>query len=97
VSRRRYLFTYDIRDPARLRRVHKVAKTYGWAMQYSVFVCDLDAMELVSLQAAIGEVIHHRVDSVAIIDLGHPQERGRTSFSFMGIAPELPTSGSVVI
>jgi CRISPR-associated protein Cas2 len=96
-GRRRYLVAYDIRDDVRLRRVHKVVKGFGWPMQYSVFICDLDRMELLQLRSDLGDEIHHGVDSVAFIDLGEPQDRGRQCFSFMGSAPSLPTSGPVVI
>jgi len=96
-SRRRYLVAYDIRDEMRLRRVHKTVKGFGWAMQYSVFICDLDTVELLDLKHALAEIVNHRVDSVAFIDLGEPHERGRRCFSFMGAAEPLPTSGPLVI
>ncbi len=72
-------------------------KEFGWSMQYSVFICDLDKMELIDLQTRLGFEMHHRDDSIAIIDLGDPHERGRSCFAFMGSAPALPTSGPVVI
>ncbi|MBT8763528.1 CRISPR-associated endonuclease Cas2 [Desulfohalobiaceae bacterium Ax17] len=34
--------TYDIADPKRLNRVHRLLKDYGVPVQYSVFECDLD-------------------------------------------------------
>jgi CRISPR-associated protein Cas2 len=95
-GRRRYVVCYDIRDDKRLRRVHKVMKTFGWAMQYSVFVCDLDMVELVQLKGAIGAVINHGEDSVAWIECGDPGERGIACFTFLGVAPRLPTAGPVV-
>jgi CRISPR-associated protein Cas2 len=97
MARRRYLIAYDIRDPKRLRRVHSTMKGYGWSMQYSVFICDLDRMELLDLEADLGRHIHHGLDSVAIIDVGDPVDRGRTCFSFMGAAPKLPTSGPTIL
>lgn len=96
-SRRRYLVAYDIADSKRLRRVHKTVKEFGWSMQYSVFISDLDRMELVELKLRLAEVIDHSVDSVAVIDLGLPSERGRVCFDFLGVAPSLPSSGAVVI
>lgn len=96
-GRRRYVVCYDIRNDVRLRRVHKVMKAHGWAMQYSVFVCDLDDMELIGLRTEVGAVIHHREDSVAWIECGDPNERGVACFSFMGVAPRLPSSGPVVL
>jgi CRISPR-associated protein Cas2 len=95
-QRKRYLVCYDIREPGRLRRVHKTMKSFGWSMQYSTFVCDLDPSEVFSLRAKIGALIHHEVDSVALIDCGDPTERGKQCFSFLGPIPELPVAGSVV-
>jgi CRISPR-associated protein Cas2 len=96
-GRRRYLVAYDIREDKRLRQVHRTMKGYGWAMQYSVFICDLDAMELMAMRMDLGILIHHSVDSIAIIDLGEPHERGRQCFSFMGAAPALPQAGPVIL
>ncbi len=88
---------YDISDSKRLRKVHKEILSYGWAMQYSVFIADLDKIELLGLKTALGEVIHHVEDSVAIIDLGAPGDRGRDCFDFMGRGIELPTSGAIIV
>lgn len=97
MTRKRYLAAYDIRDPKRLRRVHSTMKAFGWPMQYSVFICDLDPMELVELRLAIAAAIDHTEDAVALIDLGSSGERGRACFSFVGVAPQLPTSGPVIL
>ena len=96
-GRGRYIVAYDIRDPKRLRRVHKKMTEYGWPMQYSVFLSDLDGMEFLELRQELGEIINHGEDSVAMIDLGDPLERGKECFTFMGISLPLPTSGPVVI
>ncbi len=95
--RRRYLAAYDIRDPRRLRRVHAMMKGYGWAMQYSVFICDLDPMELMRLRMDIAELVKHDEDSIAVIDLGDPRERGRECFEFIGVSRGLPSAGPVII
>ena len=96
-SRRRYLVAYDIRDDRRLRRVAATKKGFGWRMQYSVFIADLDGVELVDLKTRLGALLDHAADSVAFIDVGLPQERGRSSFAFMGVHPKLPEAGAVVI
>ena len=64
-GRRRYLVAYDIRESKRLRRVHKAMKGFGWAMQYSVFICDLDALELTRLRMTLGDLIHHMDSSLS--------------------------------
>ena len=96
-GRKRYVVAYDIRDEKRLRQVHQNLKSYGWAMQYSVFVCDLDFIELTELRTDLGHIIHHGMDSIAIIDLGPPEDRGSKCFSFMGQSNPLPTGGPVII
>lgn len=96
-GRKRYVVAYDIRDEKRLRQVHKTMKAYGWAMQLSVFICDLDFIELVELRTDLGAIINHGADSIAIIDLGQPDDRGSKCFSFMGQSNPLPVSGPVII
>ena len=96
-GRTRYLVCYDISDPGRLRRVHKAIKAFGWPMQYSVFICDLDTIEMLVLKQEVGAIIHHGQDSVAFINLGPPANRGRECFDFMGARTALPTSGPTVI
>ena len=95
--RRRYLVAYDIREKRRLHQVHRTVKGFGWSMQYSVFLCDLDSMELIDLKIQLAEIIDHWSDSIAIIDGGLPSERGRTSFEFMGQPPSLPLTGPLII
>ena len=96
-GRTRYLVSYDISDPKRLRKVHKTVKDFGWPMQYSVFVCDLDPVEMVLLKQEMSSIIHHGEDSVAFVNLGPPVNRGRECFDFMGLRTELPTSGPTII
>ena len=95
MARRRFLLAYDISDDTRLRRVHKCAKGYGYALQYSVFVCDLDGIELTHLKWDLGAIIDHHVDRVAIIDIGDANRE--TRFQFMGIRPALPRSGPTIV
>lgn len=96
-GRTRFVVAYDIRDAKRLRQVHKAVKAVGWPMQYSVFICDLDPMELLDLKFGLADIIHHNDDQVAFVRLGSPEEQGRECFEFMGLQQELPTSGPVVI
>jgi CRISPR-associated protein Cas2 len=96
-ERRRFVVAYDIRDDKRLRRVAAAMNAYGWRMQYSVFIADLDQMELIELQALLASIVHHDLDSVAFIDVGHPAGLQRNAFSFMGRPPRLPTGGAMVI
>jgi CRISPR-associated protein Cas2 len=53
MARRRFLVAYDIRDDRRLRSVATCVEGYGERIQYSVFICDLSDMEMVSLRTDI--------------------------------------------
>ena len=65
-GRTRYPVSYDISDAKRLRRVHKTVKDFGRPIQYSVFICDLDPIELLTLKQEVGSIIHHREDSCSL-------------------------------
>jgi len=95
-ERTRYLLAYDIRNPKRLRRVHKLAQDFGAPLQYSVFVCDLTAVELIDLRSALLEAVKTTEDSVGIFDLGPPKSRGLACVEFIGTRRALPASGATV-
>lgn len=97
MSRRRYLAAYDIRHPKRLKSVHASMKAFGYALQYSVFVCDLDGMEKIAMRARVGSIIDHATDSIAIVDLRDPETRGIERFEFMGLLPNLPRGGAHIV
>ena len=46
MNRVRYLVSYDICDPKRLRRVARSLEGFGVRLQYSVFECPLDELRL---------------------------------------------------
>lgn len=95
-GRRRYLVAYDIRNVGRLRKVHNVVKSFGLSMQYSVFLCDLDKIELIKLREALLETLRQGIDTVAIVDLG---QVGASSerFEFLGSTPKLPHGGPTIV
>lgn len=95
-ERIRYLVAYDIRHPRRLRRVHRIAKDYGDPLQYSVFVCDLAAVELISLKRALLTVIKTSEDSISIFDLGAPSGRGVRCIDFIGVRRPLPSDDAAI-
>lgn len=96
-QRTRYVLAYDIRDPRRLRRVHQVAKDYGYPLQYSVFICDLSAIELLGLKRALAGEANLSADSIAIMDLGRPDSRGEDCIEFMGVRRRLEDSGNAAV
>jgi CRISPR-associated protein Cas2 len=64
------LLCYDIRDPGRLRRTHRIAREHGDPLQYSVFVCDLSGAERTTMMDAFRAVVDQQVDTIAVFDLG---------------------------
>lgn len=95
--RRCYLVCYDVRDPKRLRRTHKVMKAYGEAWQYSVFYCMLKDIDRVRFENALQEVVNLQQDQVLIIDLGSNENVARSSATFLGANTPTQESGMVVI
>lgn len=69
-KRIRYLVSYDISNPKRLRRVVKILESFGSRLQYSVFECPLDGLRLEKLKSALWETIHHEDDQVLFVSLG---------------------------
>lgn len=95
MQRRRILVTYDIREAKRLRSVHKTMKAYGDPLQYSVFLCDLSAMERIRMTDALSTRMNLAVDSVVVIDLGTTD---LSRFEFVGTRDlEPPTDGPTIV
>ncbi len=80
-----YLVCYDIADPKRLRRVFKTCKNYGDHLQYSVFECDLNAVERQRLESELTEIIDFTKDQVLFVALGPATGRGDRVITAMGI------------
>lgn len=95
-DRTRYLLAYDIRHPRRLRRVHRLASDFGEPLQYSVFICDLTRVELITLRQKLIEEIKSTEDSIGIFDLGAPATRGVECIEFLGIRRDLPTDDPAI-
>lgn len=69
-KRSHYLVAYDIADDRRRTDVFQTCRDFGNHVQYSVFLCELDAREVVVLREALREIIQHGEDQVMIVDLG---------------------------
>ncbi|MBE2251176.1 MAG: CRISPR-associated endonuclease Cas2 [Myxococcus sp.] len=95
--RNRYLVTYDVSDPKRLRQVFKVMKGFGTHLQLSVFSCDLTEMTIVLMKSALRRVMHHEEDAVLIVDVGPSDGRGMTSFECLGRATRPPEKGPKIV
>lgn len=95
--RRCYLVCYDIRDPKRLRRVHKVLKGYGEAWQFSVFFCVLKDIDRVRLQTDLEEQMNQKEDQAMILDLGPNEKEARETATVIGQPLPEQDSGIVVV
>ncbi len=83
--RNTFLVTYDIRDDRRLKKVHRTMKNFGDHLQYSVFECQFNSVELLQCRAALAEIIDHRVDQVLFVDLGPSEGRGDRVITALGL------------
>lgn len=65
-------------------------RAFGYPLQYSVFICDLDPVERLAMLGRLTEVMDHRQDSVAIVDLGDAKVRGVECIQALGRREPLP-------
>lgn len=94
MARQRHLIAYDIRDPARLRRICGLMEAHGERLQYSVFICDLSKTELLHLRAGAEELMDLAVDSVVIVYLGNLDSN---RFTFVGHRTALPEQKDQIV
>lgn len=69
-SRSHFLVSYDIADDKRRTEVFETCKDFGNHVQYSVFLCELNRRELITLREKLRALIHHSEDQVLLVDLG---------------------------
>lgn len=62
------LVCYDIREPARWRKVYKIIRGAGTHVQYSIFRCRLDDRELEKLRWELSRVMAQE-DALLVVDL----------------------------
>ncbi len=72
----------------------KAVKGFGEPLQYSVFICDLNALERTAMCTELASTIRHTEDSVVTVDLGLAGDRGRLCFDFMGVTSRWRGRGS---
>ncbi len=59
-----YLLCYDIAEERRLRKVHRYLKDAGIPLQYSVFLLNMNSVDLILLLADLEKMIHEGKDDV---------------------------------
>ncbi len=82
--RKTFLVCYDIRDDKRLARVAKTMRGFGDRIQYSVFECQFNDVDLVRCRFALSDVINHKHDQVLFVDLGPSEGRGERVITSLG-------------
>jgi CRISPR-associated protein Cas2 len=91
-----YLICYDIADDKRLRRVFQIMRGFGDHLQYSVFECQLTAMDLARCRAMLAGVIHHEEDQVLFVSLGPAEGRGERVITALGL-PYSPIDAPCIV
>lgn len=92
-----YIVSYDICDAQRLRRVFKLMRGWGDHLQLSVFQCELNPTELVTLRSELGDIIHHDQDQILFVDVGPVEGRGAKSIQSLGRAYTHPERHAIVV
>lgn len=69
MSRNLYLISYDISEPAALRKILKLIKSYAIASQKSFYECWMTKQKLKAFLGDVIELIDAQTDSVMIFQL----------------------------
>ena len=64
-----YIVSYDICNPKRLRQVAKACEDFGYRKQKSVFLCRLNATDIVRLRSRLYDIIDLTQDQILFIPL----------------------------
>ena len=95
-SRIRYLVSYDIANPKRLRRVAKTMEGFGVRLQYSVFECPLDDLRLAELKTELHPILKHDEDQVLFVSLGPSAKDATLVIDSMGMPYTIRTRVTIV-
>jgi CRISPR-associated protein Cas2 len=58
------VISYDISEDKRRTKIHKILKSYGQWMQFSVFECDLTDTQYAKLRSRLRKLIKDDEDSI---------------------------------
>lgn len=94
--RRRYLITYDIVNDKKRTKVFDICSSEGDRVQYSVFIAELNEMELIKLKGEINGYINSKTDQVLFVDLGASKRDSLEIISSLGRRYEPPTRSVVI-
>src|ERR1043165_8411185 len=89
MSRIRFLVSYDICNPKRLRKVARAMEGFGVRLQDSVFECPLDPMRLGKLKAELQPLLKCDEDQVLFVSLGRTANDASMVIEAMGLPYEV--------
>jgi CRISPR-associated protein Cas2 len=95
-ARIRYLVSYDICHPKRLRQVARVLEGFGVRLQYSVFECPLDDLRFANLRASLHPILNHDEDQVLFVSLGPSSNDASLIIEAMGLPYTVRTRVTVI-
>ncbi len=58
------VISYDISEDRRRTRIHKILKSYGQWMQFSLFECELTDVQYAKLRSRLSKLIKPSEDSI---------------------------------
>ena len=93
--RRHYLITYDVADDKRRTRIFETLKDHGDHVQFSVFFCELNAVELASLRSLLQPIVHDQEDQIMLVDLGPNHAPLESGLECLG-KPYEPTTRTMI-
>ena len=96
MSRIRYLVSYDISHPKRLRKVARTLEGFGVRLQYSVFECPLDGTRLAKLQAELQPILKEDEDQVLFVSLGPSANDASLIIEAMGLPYEVRSRVTII-
>jgi CRISPR-associated protein Cas2 len=64
-----FVISYDVPEDKRRTKIHKILKSYGQWMQFSLFECDLTEKEYVKLRSRLDKLIKPEQDSIRFYTL----------------------------
>lgn len=95
--RNRYIVSYDISDPKRLRTTFNLMKGYGDHLQLSVFICELSLKEKAILFSRLQEIINHKEDSIMIARVGSTNNSTFKRLEFIGTHKVISDRRAVIV
>jgi CRISPR-associated protein Cas2 len=96
MSRTRYLVSYDVCNPKRLRKVARALEGFGVRLQYSVFECPLDGIRLAKLKMELQDLLNHDEDQVLFVSLGPSANDAALVIDAMGLPYEVRSRVTII-